>query len=265
MNRQRLLLTGLAGALVLSIVYAYWAMPRQETAPPRSAGPVAKAGTAAKKPAVSETQAASGRLHLELLNTEPQPLPATGRDIFRFRGGWAPVAAVPELVAPPEVAPPPPPPPPPPTPEQLLRQTLTGYKVLGYLDKGGARSVFLADDRDVYVVKAGKSFGTGNRFIVTEIAATELVITTADRSVTARLPLGESGTREPAVMSPVSVPRAEIEPVPSGNRAGRRFVRPSGGDEGAAPTPDVPQREEGLPGDAPVGMEAPGGENGEKE
>jgi len=66
-------------------------------------------------------------------------------------------------------------------------------------------------------------------------------------------------------MSPVSVPRAEIEPVPSGNRAGRRFVRPSGGDEGAAPTTEVPQREEGLPGDAPVGMESPGDENGEKE
>lgn len=264
MNRQRLLLTGLAGALVLSIVYAYWAMPRQEAAPPRSAGPAAKGAAAPKKPAVSKTQPASGRLHLELLNVAPQPLPVTGRDIFRFRGGWAPVAAVPELVAPPTVAPPPPPPPPP-TPEQLLRQALAGYKVLGYLDKGGARSVFLADDREVYVVKAGKSFGTGNRFIVTEIAATELVIATADRTVTVRLPLGESGTREPAVMSPVSVPRAEVEPLSAGNRAGRRLMNPFATDGGAVPTTDVPQREEGLPGDAPVGMEAPGDENGEKE
>jgi hypothetical protein len=120
MKRQRLLLAGLAGVLMLCLAYAYWAMPRQEVAPPRASAPAAQGGSASKPQAAGKGAPASGRLKLELLDAEPEPLPESGRDIFRFRGGLVPTPVAPEVAAPPEVIAPPPPPPPP-TAEQLLQ------------------------------------------------------------------------------------------------------------------------------------------------
>ena len=51
MNRQRLLLAILAVVLVLSLIYAFWATPRQEQAPARSAVPSAKPAAREARPA----------------------------------------------------------------------------------------------------------------------------------------------------------------------------------------------------------------------
>ncbi|NJC88754.1 MAG: hypothetical protein FIB02_09575, partial [Desulfuromonas sp.] len=89
MNRKRLLLAALVGLLLLSLAYAFWAMPRQEKAPPRAEA----SRPAAKKPAAGKKEPPlADRLHLGLLAQLPQPFPGAGRDIFRFRGGGAPVA-----------------------------------------------------------------------------------------------------------------------------------------------------------------------------
>jgi len=249
MNRQRILLTILVGALIASLAYAFLAMPRQESAPPRTAVPPAKGGAAGKgKPAV--------RLHLELLASEPEPFPATSRDIFRFRKALPPPDPPPVNIAMVKVVEPPPPPP---TAEELLRQALAGYKVLGFLDKSGVRSVFLANGPEVVVVRPGQAFGAGNRFVATEISATELVVSSADRTVTVRISLGDAGNREPATIAPVSVPRPGVDIEPT------RSVPVRGAGRRVPPRPGVDMTEEPQADDAgavegDAGMELPHGE-----
>ena len=253
MNRKRLVLAALLGLLVLSIAYAFWAMPRQEQAPPRVAAP--RPAVKANPPGKA-SQPAANRLHLGLLAQSPQPFPGSGRDLFRFHGDWnsAPLVDVAPLV---EEAPPPPPSPPP-TPEELLRRALSSYKVLGFLEKGGVRSLFVTDGKDVFVIKSGERFGSRGNFIAREITATELVVAQkSDPSVTVRLPL-EVTSQEPAVISPVSVPRAEVEaeppPSPPPSQLGRRArVRP-----GAAT--EEPQQEEAAPVPGATEQVLPSGE-----
>ena len=92
MNRQRLILVGLVAVLAVSLLYAFWALPRQEKAPPRA--PVAKPAASKGKPATpvatgkldKQPRPASDRLQLELLNQELRKFPGAGRDIFRFGG-----------------------------------------------------------------------------------------------------------------------------------------------------------------------------------
>jgi hypothetical protein len=194
MNRQRLLLAGLALVLVASLLYAFWAMPRQETAPPRasSAKPAAKA--AAAPPAVAGKgerlpKPATDRLQLELLNREPWEFPGADRDIFRFRGGWAPPVVV--ASEPVEDEPPPPPPPPPPTPEEILHQKVAGLTFLGFLEKAGVRTVFLAVDGEVVLVKAGDRFGKDKLLVAREITAKQLVVGWLQGAETVRIQLLE--------------------------------------------------------------------------
>jgi hypothetical protein len=252
MNRQRLLLAILAVVLVLSLVYAFWAAPRQEQAPARRAAPSAKpvareaqpavkSGKVAGPKAAAKDKAASGHLHLDLLEGDSQPFPGSGRDIFRFNAKWTPVPenTVAEVVE----TPPPPPPPPPPTPEEILSRDLTGYKVTGLLEKRGVRSLFVTDGKDILVIKAGDRFGPRKRFLASEVTATELVVSEADApSVSVRLPLGDTGGAEPAVISPVSVGRPA--PEAAAEQPGRRLrarpaSRPAAEEEMQPVTPEV--------------------------
>lgn len=200
MNRKRLLLAALVGILILSLAYAFWSMPRQEKAP-KTARP---SQPAAKRPIAGKAAPPADRLYLELLTLEPQPFPGADRDIFRFRGGRTtfPVAA-PESFAPPiQMEPPPPPPPPlPPTPEQLLRTEVSGLTFLGFLDKGGARTVFLSTEGNVFIVKAGEGFGKNKQLVAKEISDKHLVIGWTRGPETTRMELLESEAYKPAVLS----------------------------------------------------------------
>lgn len=198
MNRKRLLLAALVGLLLLSLVYAFWAMPRQEKAPPRTETP----RPVAKKPVVGKKEPPpADRLHLGLLAQTPQPFAEAGRDIFRFRGGWAPAVEAPEMAAPPVEVAPPPPPPPPPTPEQILREKVAGFTFLGFLDKGGVKTVFLSSAGELFLVKAGERFGKSQDLLAQEINATELVVRAAEGPETVRVKLVEKEALKPAMMS----------------------------------------------------------------
>ena len=200
MNRKRLLLAALAGLLVLSLSYAFWAMPRQEKAPPRieaprPAAPKTAAGKQAPPPA--------DRLHLGLLAQEPQPFSGAERDIFRFHGGRLPALQEVEVTVPAVVvAPPPPPPPPPPTPEEILRGIVTQVTFLGFLDKGGVRTVFLSRGGEVFLVKAGEAFGKDKTLLAREISGRELVIGWVQGPETVRVQLVENEALKPATLSP---------------------------------------------------------------
>jgi hypothetical protein len=197
MNRKRLLLAALVGLLALSLAYAFWAMPRQETAPSRAAGQRAAAkpkGTGKAGPPPAD------RLHLGLLAQAPQPFPGADRDIFRFRGGRTPLIEVPVEMAPPVTVAPPPPPPP--TPEEILRQKVAGFTFLGFLDKGGVKTVFLSSGGELFLVKAGEGFGKNRDLLAQEITARELVVRAAGGSETVRVQLVESEALKPVLMGP---------------------------------------------------------------
>lgn len=202
MNRKRMLLAVLAGLFALSVIYAFWAMPRQETAPPRAAAPRPEV----KGPAAKPGAPAADRLNLGLLAQRPQPFPGAGRDIFRFRGRpapalSAPVAAVPSAQVPPPEPPPPPPPPPPPTPEQILREKVAGFTFLGFLDKSGVRTVFLSSAGELFLVKAGDLFGKDRSLVAREITDRELVVGSVHDSATVRVKLLEKEALTPATLS----------------------------------------------------------------
>lgn len=208
MNRKRLILAALVGVLILSLAYAFWATPRQEKAPPRAEG----ARTTAKKPAAGKVvQPPADRLHLGLLSQEPQPFSGTTRDIFRLQGGGAaPAASGTEALEAPAVveAAPPPPPSPPPTPDEILREKTAGIKVLGSLDKGGARTVFLSFDGTVSVVKAGEHLGKNRDLVVKELTASELVVGAVDGPETVRIRLAEQDSPTVTTISSGAVPGA---------------------------------------------------------
>lgn len=201
MNRKRLLLAALVGLLILSLGYAFWAMPRQEKAPPRAEG--VRATT--KKPAAGKVaQPSSERLHLGLLAQEPQPFSDAARDIFRFRGGGSAAVEAAEAAASaePVVEAPPPPPPPPPTPEEILQGKVTGITVLGSLDKGGVKTLFLSYEGEMSLVKAGETFGKQRDLVAKEITASELVVGSAEGPATVRILLVDNDGLTPATMTP---------------------------------------------------------------
>ena len=235
MNRKRLLLAALAGLLLMSLVYAFWAMPRQKQAPP---------GAAATRPAVKAKVAgkpgklAADRLHLGLLTQTPQPFPDAGRDIFRFKGGWAPSVEAPVVTAPPvEVVPPPPPPPP--TPEEILQQKVAGYTFLGFLDKGGKKTVFLSNAGELFLVKAGERFGKYKELQAQEINATELVVRSVKGPETVRVKLIEKEVLKPAMIGSGS--------PDSGSAPGDMSTELLQGGSENAPTPRIPRRRRGPP------------------
>ena len=103
------------------------------------AGQEAKVAPARSVPAAGRPSASG------LLAQEPQPFPGAGRDIFRFRGGGPPRRSRrPKRSRRPSVGSATAPPPPPPTPEEILQAKVAGFTFLGFLDKGGVKTVFLS-------------------------------------------------------------------------------------------------------------------------
>ena len=206
MNRKRLILAALFGVLLLCLGYAFWAMPRQEKAPPRS-GPArvaARKPVAGKAATVKKALPQADRLDLALLDRAAEKFPGAKRDIFRFLGGdGVPLDEVVPLV---QVVPvieeePPPPPPPPPTPEELLRSVVSRLVYLGMLEKGGSRSVFLSGGGEVFIVKAGEAFGKNDSLILREFSEKKLVIGWVKGPETVDVRFAENEALKPATMS----------------------------------------------------------------
>jgi len=181
MNRQKLLLTILAGLLVLALVYAFWATPRQtrvtEAGPRRPAAPGPEA--VAKVSAPED----GNRVHLELLARENDASPDFKRNLFHF---WQPPPPLP-----------PPPPPPPAIPEgaspavEEVKVELARFTFLGFLLKDGVRTIFLSSNEEIFVVKEGDRFGKNRRFLVTELTPEVLTIRQNDDPRLITVPLVE--------------------------------------------------------------------------
>ena len=238
MNRKRLILAALFGVLLLCLGYAFWAMPRQEKAPPRSSSAsrvVAKKAAAGKAGPVKKALPQADRLNLALLDRAAEKFPGARRDIFRFRGEEAiPVVEVLPVVPVIEEEPPPPPPPPP-TPEELLRSVVSRLTYLGMLEKGGARSVFLSGGGEVFIIKAGEAFGKNDSLILREFSEKKLVIGWVKGPETVDVQFAENEALKPATMSSPPATGGAGKKAPSAGA-------PAAGGGGFPPRRILPQR-----------------------
>ncbi len=227
MNRKRLILAALLGILALCLLYAFYATPRQQKAPPRA---VVKAASKVKVTKQPVAESGEGRVHLDLLNSEPEPFPGAERDIFRFKQrrlppppvtiAPPPVLPEPELVAPVVLLPP--------TPIEVMQRALGQFTFLGFLEKSGEKTVFLSSGGELYIVKRGESFGAENEFEVAEIDGNLLKVRQAGQDALVEIPLIEqqklSATISAPVQSQAKPVQSQVSPATPNTRRPRTFV-----------------------------------------
>jgi hypothetical protein len=189
MTRSRLLLL-LATILILAIYYAWTTTPRQQRVSER-------APTRHQKSVPTDKSVAIGKDHLDFSGGETLPFKSPRRDLFRAL--YQPPKPRPQRVVPKLPQPPPPPQPvirtvapppvavtPPPSPGP---KPIPALKVLGYLQKDGAFTVFLASPQgDIYVVRQGQRFA--DDLLVRELVANKIVISRGSTDPGLTLALG---------------------------------------------------------------------------
>ncbi len=203
MNRQKLALFLLLIALVGAVAYAFLRSPRQQEAPVLKNRAGAKATVIRKGPGAQKTAAApAGGVRLDLLQGNNAGSGGYRRNIFAplFKEEEKPgTLKLPPPPPPPKKLPPPPPPvaapappppPPPPTPAQLDEADLAKIVFLGYLKKGGERTVFLSKGGEIFVVKKGGAVGP--KFRVANITDDAITIKSVDSDRQMVIPLVEN-------------------------------------------------------------------------
>lgn len=203
MNRQKLALFLLLIVLAGSIGYALLRSPRQQEVAALKNRPDAPATVIRKNPAPSAQAAAdTGALRLAQLDQELPGFGGFRRNIFSpiFRDEEKP----PELKLPPPPPPPvklppppppepqqaPPPPPPPPSQEELDRAEMGRLMLLGFLKKGGERTVFLTKGSEIILAKKGSKIGS--RFEVVEVTDDVVTIKSLNSEAQVVIPLTEN-------------------------------------------------------------------------
>ena len=238
MNRKRVILGALLGVLAICVVYAYLATPRLEKAPPRAADQ--RKQPAEKSPEVDEKES-RGRIDFAYLTLEPQEFTGAQRDIFRF--GRRPLV---------KTAPPPPivqkeaPKPvimPKVVPVEVVQKSLSQFTFLGFLEKGGEKTVFLSSSGDLFLVKQGERFGVGQEFMVEQIDDKLLKVRHAGREGLIEVPLIEKQKLNAAVSAPVRVSRDAGSARPPVNE---RVLRPN---SRVAPRPAARQEDQDFQDD----------------
>lgn len=191
MNRQRLILFILVLLFGVVSLWSYSVMPR-----PKTVGTLTfKPGQQAKPAAVPDKTDDDGtRLKIALLDTEPTVFKGYRRNIFRPVFVDETKIASQQAVA---IKPLPPPPPPkvtaaPVAPVVIQPETaqLARFTFLGFLKKGAVRTIFLAKDKDILLVKKGDK--VAGRYEATEISDQALTLTVTDTGDEIVIPLVEN-------------------------------------------------------------------------
>ena len=227
MNRKRVVLGALLGVLAISLVYAYLATPRLEKAPPRVTGP--RQSPPSREALQGEESGPRRRIDFAYLESGVQEFTGAQRDIFRF-GQRRMVQAAPRVpvvdkdVMRPLVLPKP-------VPVEVMQKSLSQFTFLGFLEKAGAKTVFLSSGGNLFLVKQGERFGAGQEFLVEQIDDELLKVRHAGRDGLIEIPLIEQQKLNAAVSAPVSVSRPGGPARPPVNaralRSQPRTVRPS--------------------------------------
>lgn len=191
MNRQRLVLAGLLIVLVLAIISSVVRFPRQQAAQ-QAAIPTGQGATGTRGGAA----AADTRVRLDLLRKDQARFTGFRKNIFapifRDLGKLPPVKPV---------IPAPPPPPPPPVAAgpavSAVEQELAQFTFLGFLEKDRKKTVFLARNKELFLVKKGDRIA--NRYEATSITADALTIRVlGGESTEIVIPLVEQQTLRPS-------------------------------------------------------------------
>lgn len=202
MNRQKLALFVLLLVLAGAVVYSFVRAPRQQQVATLKNQPGAAATVIRKKGgAAPKVTTDTGSVHLELLEGETPGFTGYRRNIFSpiFREETKqaalklpppppPVKLPPPL--PPAPAPAPPPPPPPPTQEQLDEAELSKIVFLGFLKKGGEKTVFLSKGGEIFLAKKGAQVGP--KFQVTGLTDDAITIKSVKTDKQLVIPLVEN-------------------------------------------------------------------------
>ena len=191
MNRQRLILFLLVIAFGIAALWSYSAMPRPKTVSTLPYKPGQQA-----KPAIAPTNkpvhyADDGtRLNINLLEKEPSGFKGYRRNIFRpifvdelkvvKRQAVAIKPPPPKVIAAPVQ----------PVITQPVTAPLARFTFLGFLKKGSVKTIFLAKENDILLVKKGDK--VAGRYEVTEISDQALTLAVTDTGGTIVIPLIEN-------------------------------------------------------------------------
>jgi hypothetical protein len=203
MNRQRLILFVLLIGFAVSIAWSYKAVPRQKTVKEL----VYKPGQQVKvdatvpsgqstKPQQQATDDDGSHLKLELLDREPAHFKGYRRNLFKplffdeFKMAKLKSVATKQVV-------------PPPVPQKIVTppvdsvliqpepaQPLARFTFLGFLKKGSIKTIFLAKDKDILLVKKGDKIA--DRYQAEDITDQALTLTVLDTGDEIVIPLIEN-------------------------------------------------------------------------
>ena len=201
MNRQRLILFILLILLILALAWSYIRWPRQKTVADLKYSPgkqAAKADITRPMPGAPLVRDDGRVLRLDLLNRATPVFSGYRRNIFKplfvdelkmmkqqasaVKPALPPVSteklpSLPPVVQQPALA-------------ETPQRELTKFTFLGFLKKDNRKTIFLAKDKDIILVKKGDAFaGRYEALSVTEQALTILVTDTGEEIV---IPLVEN-------------------------------------------------------------------------
>ena len=194
MNRQRLILFILVILFGVAALWSYSAMPRYKTVStlPNKPGQQSKRAVDVAPKAVRAVDDGT-RLKIDLLDKEPSGFKGYHRNIFKpvFVDELKLAKQRAEAVKPP---PPPPPkaPEPPVVPVAIKPEAapLARFTFLGFLKKGPVRTIFLAKEKEILLVKAGDKIA--GRYEATDISDQALTLTVTDTGDKIVIPLIEN-------------------------------------------------------------------------
>ncbi|MDD2308730.1 MAG: type II secretion system protein PulP [Desulfuromonadaceae bacterium] len=190
MNRQRLILLVLVILFAIAVFWSYRAVPRPRTVSSLTFKPGHQSKPAA---AAADKQARTAddgrRVKISLLDQEPTGFKGYRRNLFKpvFVDEVKTVKQRPI-----EIKPSPQVPMPPVVPAIIQPEVapLARFTFLGYLKKGAVKTIFLAKDNDILLVKKGDKFA--DRYEATDISDQALTLTVTDTGAVIIIPLIEN-------------------------------------------------------------------------
>jgi hypothetical protein len=232
MNRKHMILAALLGVLALCMLYAYLATPRLEKAPPKSASKRTRSAVA-KAPDKLQSKVSQDHIDFTFLKAEEQEFPGATRDVFRFvqrRPQPTAVVIKEPVIKEPEIQEPPPVViEEPMVPIEVVQQALAQFTFLGFLDKGGEKTVFLSSEGSLFLAKRGERFGLDLEFTVEDISGDLLLVRPEGRDFLIDIPLIEQQKLQASVSAPAHLPPVKTVSQPKSRifNPKRRMLRPA--------------------------------------
>lgn len=192
MNRQRLILFILVLALAGAVVWSYGTMPRQKTVASLTYKPGQQPKAVPTKKVTSDASRIPDdgtRLKISMLEQESTGFKGYRRNIFKpvFVEEVKVVKPKVPVFVPPPVKPVPPPVRTEPIMVQPESTPLARFTFLGFLSNGSVKTIFLAKEKEILLVKKGDK--VAGRYVATDISDQALTLTVTDTGDEIVIPL----------------------------------------------------------------------------